>query len=408
MMAATVGMAIGQNSDVTTEAAGVVVMDSSLAGVDELMHISRRMRTIALQSAAGGMVLSVVNERPPRRLCPQGDSRSLRGIFAWPTRLAAHSINSIAPREPALRASAVAREPFPMTRALPCRGLFRAVFLALLAASAIGAPAETTAVSPGVVPLPLVAKVPRRAPDAMSGSEFVASVRGKSGEERERAILRELLAGNLPPFLLRLKPIEVSCPDRECPPSQARLWVMPDYLAIGSDEDFVRFPANFHTATTVARRFGFVLPTPAIVDAIYEQAELRLTPQPMTPGPAMTSTECFFEHEQRIRAQMRGHRPGELAAGHKKDYVLTNRLAAAPSQEAIYGWHRAEGSPIQPLSLVHGARYADYSHGVRLVSETVFLDGVARSFYDLLAEPSPALLLSREGVIAEARRLMAR
>lgn len=60
MMAATVGMAIGQNSSVTAEAAGVVVMDNSLRKVDEFMHISRRMRSIALQSAIGGMVLSMV------------------------------------------------------------------------------------------------------------------------------------------------------------------------------------------------------------------------------------------------------------------------------------------------------------------------------------------------------------
>jgi heavy metal translocating P-type ATPase len=60
MMAATVGMAIGQNSDVTAEAAGVVVMDNSLKKVDEFMHISRRMRVIALQSAVGGMALSIV------------------------------------------------------------------------------------------------------------------------------------------------------------------------------------------------------------------------------------------------------------------------------------------------------------------------------------------------------------
>ena len=59
MMAATVGMAIGQNSDVTAEAAGVVALESSLKKVDEFMHISRRMRAIALQSALGGMALSV-------------------------------------------------------------------------------------------------------------------------------------------------------------------------------------------------------------------------------------------------------------------------------------------------------------------------------------------------------------
>lgn len=60
MMAATVGIAIGQNSDVTAEAAGVVIMDNSLEKVDEFMHISRRMRRIALQSAVGGMAVSVI------------------------------------------------------------------------------------------------------------------------------------------------------------------------------------------------------------------------------------------------------------------------------------------------------------------------------------------------------------
>jgi P-type E1-E2 ATPase len=59
MMAATVGMAIGQNSDVTAEAADVVAMENSLKKVDEFMHISRRMRSIAMQSAIGGMLLSL-------------------------------------------------------------------------------------------------------------------------------------------------------------------------------------------------------------------------------------------------------------------------------------------------------------------------------------------------------------
>jgi len=60
LMAATVGVSIGQNSDITTEAAGVVIMDSSLEKVDEFMHISQHMRRIALQSAVGGMALSII------------------------------------------------------------------------------------------------------------------------------------------------------------------------------------------------------------------------------------------------------------------------------------------------------------------------------------------------------------
>ncbi|MBP6716434.1 MAG: cadmium-translocating P-type ATPase [Acidobacteria bacterium] len=60
LTAATVGVAFGQGSDVTAEAAGIVVLDSALMKVDEILHIGGRMRRIALQSAVGGMVLSVV------------------------------------------------------------------------------------------------------------------------------------------------------------------------------------------------------------------------------------------------------------------------------------------------------------------------------------------------------------
>ncbi len=59
LLAATVGIAFGRNSDITGEAAGAVIMDSSLERVDELLHISQRMKTIALQSALGGMALSI-------------------------------------------------------------------------------------------------------------------------------------------------------------------------------------------------------------------------------------------------------------------------------------------------------------------------------------------------------------
>lgn len=60
LASATVGIAFGQHSSVTAEAAGVVIMENSLAKVDELLHISTRLRLIALQSAIGGMGLSLV------------------------------------------------------------------------------------------------------------------------------------------------------------------------------------------------------------------------------------------------------------------------------------------------------------------------------------------------------------
>jgi heavy metal translocating P-type ATPase len=60
LMAATVGVAFGQHSDVTTQAAHVVIVDTSMTKIDELIHLSRRLRRVALESAVGGMVLSAI------------------------------------------------------------------------------------------------------------------------------------------------------------------------------------------------------------------------------------------------------------------------------------------------------------------------------------------------------------
>lgn len=60
MQAATVGVAFGVQSDITSEAADAVILETSLGRVDELIHIARRMRRIALQSAVGGMILSIL------------------------------------------------------------------------------------------------------------------------------------------------------------------------------------------------------------------------------------------------------------------------------------------------------------------------------------------------------------
>jgi P-type E1-E2 ATPase len=60
LMVATVGVAFGSHNDITTEAADAVVLETALGKIDELMHIGRRMRRIALQSALGGMAASII------------------------------------------------------------------------------------------------------------------------------------------------------------------------------------------------------------------------------------------------------------------------------------------------------------------------------------------------------------
>lgn len=60
LAAATVGLAFGQHNIVTSEAAKAVIMENSLAKVDDLIHLSEDMRKIAFQSAVGGMLFSFI------------------------------------------------------------------------------------------------------------------------------------------------------------------------------------------------------------------------------------------------------------------------------------------------------------------------------------------------------------
>ncbi len=210
-----------------------------------------------------------------------------------------------------------------------------------------------------------------------------------------------LLKGNLPEFLRKLVPVELRSELSSGRSLTATIFVMPDYLAIGSDDDFLRIPMNLHTAIAIADRFGFILPTKKMVDAIYLQSRFHFIPQPLPAGPQMRSTEYYWTHNQMIQeqAQALGVRLGDLVSGDKKDIVITNLLAKNAGKIAIYGWHRGPGDPIQPLSTYHGANYADYSHGVRLVGAMALINGELRSVYDILQDSSTARVLSDEGPI---------
>ncbi len=261
----------------------------------------------------------------------------------------------------------------------------------------------------GTCPGRLARGMPRRPSRAPGAKSFLASVQTVDGVKRDQQILREILNGNMPGFLRDLAPVDIVGRSRDGREVRITLCVTPDYLALGSDRDFVRVPLGLRAATRIGDRFGMILPTPRMVDAIYRAAAVRLVPQPMTPGAQMTSTAYLMRHNETINAQMRraGVAPGVLIAGHKKDVVLSARLASNRGRVAIYGWHRTNGRPIQPLSTVHGAGYADYSHGIRLISRTAFLNGQAVDLRDLLADPRYAGLLSSEGPIGGPRLRMA-
>lgn len=246
--------------------------------------------------------------------------------------------------------------------------------------------------------LSAIAKIPPRPKGAMSGHEFLRKTQGMSAEAREAAILKEIERGNVPSFLRTLKPVDLAL-KVDGKMRHATVFVMPDYLAIGSDTDYVRIPMTPLTAQKIADRFQLSLPTPKIVDAVNAQAKVKLNPSPLPAGRQMTSSEYYQKHNDMIERQRRGKTQGVIVAGVKKDVVLTDRLASRPHQVAIYGWHRKNGRPIQPLSLVHENTYADYSHGVRLVSQTVLIDGKEKPLASTLHDRKLAKLVSYEGTM---------
>ncbi len=254
----------------------------------------------------------------------------------------------------------------------------------------------------------LAGKIPFR-PLAMTGSQFAKYVSGMDESLREQEILSQILKGNIPDFLRRLKPVQLSQVVEDGKTTVATIFVMPDYLSIGSDRDFLRIPMSLYAALEVADRYGFVLPTKKMVDAIFRHSAFRFSPNPLPAGPQMRSTACYVKHNRKIKDQGRssGYPPGALVSGHKKDLVLTNRLTQTGGRVAIYGWHRPSGVPIQPLTTVHRADYADYSHGVRLVGSILMIDGQPRSVFDVLENSKTAGILSDEGPIRNVRQIMA-
>lgn len=247
------------------------------------------------------------------------------------------------------------------------------------------------------LPRPVSAAIPARQRDAMSGRAFIASVANVSREARETAIRRELLAGNVPSFLRQLRTVTDTVLGADSVSHTIAYEVMPDYLAIGSDDDFVRMPMNPYTAQAFCDAFGFVLPTRKMVNDIWAAAPVHVEPRPLTQ--ARESPETFLQHHDIIDEQLSGSPLGAFVAGIKKDVVVTNQLRERANRVAIFGWHYLSGQPIQPLYSGHVDWYVDYSHGIRPVRRMMRVDGATRSSEEILADSTLAVLLSDEGVI---------
>ena len=101
---------------------------------------------------------------------------------------------------------------------------------------------------------------PARSNSAPSGSEFAQAIQSLEPQQREDAILSEAVAGNVPSFLRRFRPVSVTNVFNG-KTNVATFFVAPDYFAIGSDEDYFLTPLTPFTAQKIAKTFDCTLPT---------------------------------------------------------------------------------------------------------------------------------------------------
>ncbi len=237
--------------------------------------------------------------------------------------------------------------------------------------------------------------LPARQKTAITGSELYHQIGALNWKEREPMVVREILNGNVPGFIKRLVAVHTEITDSATGKIyKATYFVTPDYLMAGSNNNFARVPLTPMAAQQIADSLHCFLPTRKMVNDIYAAAKVKLEPVPLF---AYRDSAITFYHHHLIIEGQRQNRKG-LIAGIKKDVVLSSKITAdpKPNREAIYGWHKLDGKPIQPLYTGHVNWYVDYSHGIRLVYETIIVNGKKYHYKEILQHPVLKRLLCDE------------
>ena len=215
-----------------------------------------------------------------------------------------------------------------------------------------------------------------------TGSGFYRQAALYGWQQRDSLALLMFETGQIPQRFLKLIPITSRMIDSSGKIWKARLHITQDYFMVGTRRDFARVPITPMAAQQIADRTRTALPTRKVVDLIHAQARVKLEPVPLFAY--RDSTVIMRHHDLIIEGQRKGK--NGLISGIKKDVVLSSRDAwkGRSHRVAIYGWHKSDGKPIQPLYTGHIDWYVDYSHGIRLVDRKVKVNGRRMDYLELL------------------------
>ncbi|HYM92589.1 MAG TPA: hypothetical protein VET23_00485 [Chitinophagaceae bacterium] len=230
---------------------------------------------------------------------------------------------------------------------------------------------------------------------SMTGNEFYHQAFAMKWQARDSFVLKEVLAGDVPSFLKKFVAVHVSMIDSATgKKNEATYYVAPDYLSIGTNDNWARINITPKAAQEIADTFGCFLPTRKMVDDIYKAAKVKLEPVPLYAF--RDSTPIMWHHHLIVEGQRRGRKG--LIAGIQKDVVISGKISRDPKPDrvAIYGWHKLDGKPIQPLYTGHIFWWVDYSQGIRLIYRKIKVNGKWMDYIDALKDPVLQRLLCDE------------
>jgi hypothetical protein len=221
---------------------------------------------------------------------------------------------------------------------------------------------------------------------SLTGNEFYHRAFAMKWKERDSFAIKEILDGNIPSFLKKFKRVKVSIVDSSTGKTiNAQYFVSPDYVSIGTDDDWARINITPFAAQKIADSFHCFLPTRKMVDDIYKAAKIKLEPVPMYA--LRDSTPTMWHHHLIVEGQRKGRKG--LIAGIQKDVVISGKVSRDPRPDrvAIYGWHKPDGKPIQPLYTGHIYWWVDYSQAIRLVYRKIKIDKKWMDYTAVLSDP---------------------
>ena len=237
--------------------------------------------------------------------------------------------------------------------------------------------------------------VPSTTGNRITGNDFYKQAFAMKWKERDSFAVKEVLAGNIPSFLKRFESIKASIIDSASGKTiTGEYFVSPDYLSIGTDDEWARINITSLAAQKIADSFNCFLPTRKMVDDIYKAAKIKLEPVPMYAF--RDSTPTMWHHHLIVEGQRKGRKG--LIAGIQKDVVISGKISRDPKPErvAIYGWHKLDGKPIQPLHTGHIYWYVDYSQAIRLVYRKIRVEKKWMDYTEVLTDPVLKKLLCDE------------